>query len=258
MLDLKFIVANPDAVKAGARKKHFECDVDRIVALDGERRALVGRVDELRAEQKGAGKAIAQASADERPALVEAQSKKKAELKELEGQQKAIQDELDALLLTVPNVPAAEVPEGATDEDNVEIKTWGEPRTFDFEAKSHLELGELHDWIDIVRGARISGSRNYVLKGDCALLEHAVMRFALDSMIARGFTPLSVPTLVRSETMVGTGYFPGGEDQAYRCDERDDLCLVGTAEVPVTALHQDEILEAEDLPMKFVAQSTCY
>ncbi|MEL6431993.1 MAG: serine--tRNA ligase [Planctomycetota bacterium] len=258
MLDLKFIVANPDAVKAGARKKHFECDVDRIVALDGERRALVGRVDELRAEQKGAGKAIAQASADERPALVEAQSKKKAELKELEGQQKAIQDELDALLLTVPNVPAAEVPEGATDEDNVEIKTWGQPRDFDFEPKSHLELGELHDWIDIVRGARISGSRNYVLKGDCALLEHGVMRFALDSMIARGFTPLSVPTLVRSETMVGTGYFPGGEDQAYRCDERDDLCLVGTAEVPVTALYQDEILEGDDLPMKFVAQSTCY
>lgn len=258
MLDLKFIAQNAGVVKAGARKKHFECDVDRILALDEERRALIGTVDELRAEAKGAGKAIAQAAHEERPALVEAQSKKKVELKELEGRQKSIQEELDALLLTVPNVPAEEVPDGVTDEDNVEIKRVGDAATFDFEPKSHLELGEQHGWIDILRGARIAGSRNYVLRGDCALLEHAVMRFALDSMVARGFTALSVPTLVRRETMVGTGYFPGGEDQAYRTDERDDLCLVGTAEVPVTALHQDEILELDELPLKFVAQSTCY
>lgn len=258
MLDLKFIVLNPDLVKAGAAKKHFECDVDRIVALDGERRALVGEVDDLRASTKAAGKEIARADPEERARLVAAQGEHKARLKELEGRQKAIAEELDALLLTVPNVPADEVPEGATDEDNVELRKVGEPRAFDFEPRSHLELGEMHGWIDILRGARLSGSRNYVLRGDVALLEHALMRFALDGMVARGFVPLSVPTLVRRETMVGTGYFPGGEDQAYRCDERDDLCLVGTAEVPVTALHQDEILELEELPLRFVAQSTCY
>ena len=258
MLDLKYIVNHPDAVKAGAAKKHIDCDIDRIVALDAERRELVGKVDAARASSKAAGKKIASASPEERPALVEAQAAEKAELKAMEARQKEIGEELDRLLLLVPNVPADEVPEGATDEDNVEISRWGEPRTFDFEARSHLELGELHGWIDIVRGARLAGSRNYVLIGELARLEQAVMRYAYDSMVDKGFTPLSVPTLVRSETMVGTGYFPGGEDQAYKCDERDDLCLVGTAEVPVTAFHQDEILDGSELPMRFVALSSCY
>ena len=258
MLDLKFIVNHPDAVKAGAAKKHIPCDVDEILRLDAERRGLVGKVDEARSRSKAAGKTIASASPEERPALVEAQAREKAELKAMEARQKEVTEALDALLLLVPNVPADAVPDGGTDEDNVEIKRWGEPRAFDFSPRSHSELGEAHNWIDSVRGARLSGSRNYVLLGDMSLLEHAVMRFAFDSMVARGFTPLSVPTLVRSETMVGTGYFPGGEDQAYRCDERDDLCLVGTAEVPVTALYQDEILDGADLPLKFVAQSSCY
>ncbi len=258
MLDLKFIVANADAVIAGAAKKHITCDVPAILALDTERRELVTALDALRAEQKQAGKLIAKADPSERPALAAAQADAKAKLKSMEARSKDIDAELKALLLLVPNIPADAVPEGATDEDNVEIKRWGDLPKFDFAPRSHSELGEAHGWIDIVRGARISGSRNYVLIGDMSLLEHAIMRFAFDSMVARGFTPLSVPTLVRSETMVGTGYFPGGEDQAYRCDDRDDLCLVGTAEVPVTALHQDEILDFEDLPKKFVAQSTCY
>ncbi len=258
MLDLKFIVNNPDAVKAGAAKKHIPCDVDEILRLDAERKELVGQVDEARSRSKAAGKTIASATPEERPALVEAQAQEKVALKVMEARQKEVVEALDALLLLVPNVPAAAVPEGATDEDNLELKRWGEPRDFGFTPRSHSELGEAHNWIDVVRGARLSGSRNYVLLGDMSLLEHAVMRFAFDSMVARGFTPLSVPTLVRSETMVGTGYFPGGEDQAYRCDERDDLCLVGTAEVPVTALYQDEILDGADLPLKFVAQSSCY
>jgi len=258
VLDLKFIVNHPDAVKAGAAKKHIPCDVDEILRLDAERRELVGKVDEARSRSKAAGKQIASASPEERPALVEAQSREKAELKAMEARQKEVVEALDAHLLLVPNVPAEAVPEGATDEDNVEIKRWGDPRSFDFEPRSHSELGEAHGWIDVVRGARLAGSRNYVLLGDMSLLEHAVMRFAFDSMVAKGFQALSVPTLVRSETMVGTGYFPGGEDQAYRCDERDDLCLVGTAEVPVTALYQDEILDGADLPLKFVAQSSCY
>jgi len=258
VLDLKFIVNNPDAVKAGAAKKHIPCDVDEILRLDAERRELVGKVDEARSRSKAAGKTIASASPEERPALVEAQAQEKAALKAMEARQKEVVEALDAQLLLVPNVPAEAVPEGATDEDNLEIERWGEPRVFGFTPRSHSELGEAHNWIDSVRGARLSGSRNYVLLGDMSLLEHAVMRFAFDSMVARGFTPLSVPTLVRSETMVGTGYFPGGEDQAYRCDDRDDLCLVGTAEVPVTALYQDEILDGAELPLKFVAQSSCY
>ena len=258
MLDIKLIRQEPELVKAGARKKHMECDVDRLLALDAEWRELGLEVDALRSEQKQAGKRIGQAAPEERAAQAAAQKESKERRKQLEGRYGDLEGEIKSLMLLVPNLPAEEVPEGEDDTDNVELKTWGEPRGFDFEMRDHVALGEAHDWLDVVRGARLAGSRNYVLKGDLSLLEGAVMRFALDSMVAKGFTPLSVPTLVRTETMVGTGYFPGGEDQAYRCDERDDLCLVGTAEVPITALHQDEILEFDSLPRRFVALSSCY
>jgi seryl-tRNA synthetase len=258
VLDLKFIRQNPDVVRAGAAKKRIPCDIDRILALDEEWRAAQTKVDELRAEQKAASKGMGKLSSEERTVLLESQSALKAELKQLEDGLNVTKSELDGLLLLVPNVPAAEVPEGATDEDNVELRTWGTPTEFDFELRDHVSLGEAQDWLDIIRGAQLAGSRNYVLKGDLSLLEGAVMRFALDTMVAKGFVPLSVPTLVRTEVMYGTGYFPGGEDQAYKTDDRDDLCLVGTAEVPVTALHQDEILDLDKLPLKFVALSSCY
>ncbi|MFT7486741.1 MAG: seryl-tRNA synthetase [Candidatus Paceibacteria bacterium] len=258
MLDIKLIRQDPELVKAGAKKKHIECDVDRIIELDEKWRALGTEVDSLRSEQKQAGKLIGKASPEERPALAAAQKESKASLKTLEVSYNELEAEIHSRMLLVPNPPADEVPEGGDDTDNVELRTWGEPRSFDFPMRDHIELGEAHDWLDVVRGARLAGSRNYVLKGDLSLLEGAVMRFALDSMVARGFTPLSVPTLVRTETMIGTGYFPGGEDQAYSTDERDDLCLVGTAEVPITALHQDEILDGSSLPRKFVALSSCY
>ena len=258
MLDLKYIRQNPDLVRAGAAKKHIPCDVDRILALDEEWRGLQSQVDDLRAEKKAASKEMGKASPDERIALLESQTALKVQLKQLEETLNGTKAELDNLLLLVPNVPAAEVPEGVTDEDNVELRTWGTPTVFDFEPRDHITLGEEQDWLDIIRGAQLAGSRNYVLKGDLSLLEGAVMRYALDTMVGKGFTPLSVPTLVRTEIMYGTGYFPGGEDQAYRCDDRDELCLVGTAEVPVTALYQGEILDVDKLPMRFVALSSCY
>lgn len=258
MLDIKFIRANPDAVKAGAKKKRIDCDVDAILELDKRVRASVTELDELRARQKNASKAIGAAAPADRPRLAEEQKREKALLQEKEKAHGELEAQLKKVLLRVPNVPADVVPEGRDDSENVEVKKWGTPRTFGFEARDHIAIGEAQDWIDTERGARIAGSRNYFLKGDLSLLEGAVMRYALDAMVAKGFVPLSVPTLVRSEVMVGTGYFPGGEEQAYRCDERDDLCLVGTAEVPVTALHQDEILDLAALPRKYVALSSCY
>ena len=159
------------------------------------------------ARVEAGGEEDRQASAEERPALVAAQSEQKKELKALEARSKEIDEEIRSCSCSCRTSPRRRS-RGATDEDNVEIKRWGEPRSFDFDPRSHSELGEAHGWIDVVRGARLAGSRNYVLLGDMSLLEHAVMRFAFDSMVARGFTPLSVPTLVRSETMVGTGYFP--------------------------------------------------
>jgi seryl-tRNA synthetase len=258
LLDLKLIRREPDAIRAAALKKHVECDVDAILALDQELRTRGQRIDELRGEQNRSGKQMAQASPEERADLKGRLTELKSELSGLEGSHKDQQSELDRLLLTVPNIPAEEVPEGADDSDNVELRTWGEKTTFDFDPRDHVELATAQGWLEIERAAQLSGSRNYVLQGDLALLEYAVMRWALDVMVAKGFTALSVPTLVRSDVMVGTGYFPGGEDQAYRCDERDDLCLVGTSEVPVTALYQGEILPHEQLPKRFVALSTCY
>ena len=258
MLDLKFIRENPDLVKAGAVKKHVACDVDRLLELDEERRRSGVRIDELRSKQKNAGKEIAQASADERPALLAAQKGLKEELKGLEERQKAVESEMHELHVRVPNVPADEVPEGKDDAENVELERVGEPTAFDFTPRDHVDLATAQGWLDIEAGARLAGSRNYVLLGDLALLENAVMDFALAHMLGKGFVPLSVPMLVRREPMEGTGYFPGGEDQTYRTDERDELFLAGTSEVPVTALHAGEILSHEALPKLYVARTTCY
>jgi seryl-tRNA synthetase len=245
-------------VRQGATKKHIACDIDRILELDAASREMGVEIDQLRQGQKQAGAKIAQASPEERAQLVADQQATKTELKAQEERQQQVTVELQELLLRVPMPPAEDVPDGKDDAQNAELRKWGKPRSFDFEARSHQDLGEMHGWIDVERGARLAGSRNYLLKGDIVLLESAVLRFALDQMVERGFTPVTVPTLVRTEAMRGTGYFPGGEDQAYRCDDRDDLWLVGTAEVPLTAMHAGEILDVADLPIKFVAQSSCY
>lgn len=258
MLDLKLIRAEPERVRAGAAKKRIDCDVDAILTLDREQRERGVRLDALKAEQNSSSKLVAKASPEERQVLVAKLAEIKAGVQELDAAQRSGAERLQALLLRVPNIPADAVPEGRDDSENVELRVVGERPVFDFEPRDHVTLGEAQDWLEIERGARLAGSRNYVLKGDLSLLEGAVLRYALDSMVARGFTPLSVPTLVRSEVMVGTGYFPGGEEQAYRTDARDDLCLVGTAEVPVTALYQGEILDLERLPLRFVALSSCY
>ncbi len=258
MLDLKLIRTQTDLVRAGARKKRIEVDLDALLKVDADARATQTEVDALRARQNALSKEVGKAPADKRAALIAEVNSFKAQLAAGEERLRALQAELNTRLLRVPNVPADEVPEGKDDSENVEVRRVGQPRRFEFEAKDHVALAEAQGWLEIERAARLSGSRNYVLKGELSMLETAVMRYALDLMIERGFTPLSVPTLVRSEVMVGTGYFPGGEEQAYRCDERDDLCLVGTAEVPVTALHQDEILDLAQLPIRYVALSSCY
>lgn len=258
MIDIKLIRTNPALVEAGARKKRISVDLPRILELDGKARAMQQDIDRMRSEQNAAAKLIGKAAPEERAKLAEEAKRAKGALKELEDAYAACEAELKSALLRVPNLPADAVPEGRDDSENVEVKRWGTPRSFDFPFRDHISLGEAQDWIDVERGARIAGSRNYFLKGDLSLLEGAMMRFALERMVAKGFTALSVPTLVRSDVMVGTGYFPGGEEQAYRCDSRDDLCLVGTAEVPVTALHQDEILKSTELPKLYVALSSCY
>lgn len=257
MLDLKFIRQNPDLVKEGARKKRIEVDLEGLLAADAAARALQTEVDALRARQNALSKEVGKAAPDRRAALIAEVNTFKQALADKESELRIQQSEVESRLLRVPNVPSPEVPEGRDDSENVEVARWGEPRKFEFEFRDHVALAEAQGWLEVERAARLSGSRNYVLKGDLSLLEGAVMRYALDVMVRRGFTPLSVPTLVRHEIMQGTGYFPGGEEQAYAC-KNDDLYLVGTAEVPVTALHMGEILPLETLPLRYVALSSCY
>ncbi|MCA8943186.1 MAG: serine--tRNA ligase [Planctomycetes bacterium] len=260
MLDLKVVRQDPDRARQGAIKKHFPDRaeaVDRLIAVDEELRALIPRIDGLRSEQKQAGKSIGSLSEDERAAHFEAQKKLKLEIQELEQQERTLKERLQQELLLIPNIPDEGVPEGKDDLANVEVRTWGERPAFDFEPKAHYELAEQHGWIDFERAADMAGSRNYMLFGELAALHDAVLRLALDHMIAKGFVQVEPPLLVRDSVMTGTGFFPGGEEQTYRC-ERDELNLIGTAEVPVTSIHAGEILAESDLPKLYVARSVCF
>jgi len=204
VLDPKFIRQFPDLVREGARKKRIALDLDGLLAVDAEARAAQTEVDGLRARQNALSKEVGKAPADQRAALIAEVNSFKAQLAAGEARLKELQADLEARLLRVPNVPAVEVPEGKDDSENVEVRKVGTPRAFDFEARDHVALAEAQGWLEIERAARMSGSRNYVLKGELSMLETAVMRYALDLMIDRGFTPLTVPTLVRREIMVGT------------------------------------------------------
>ena len=257
MLDLKFIRANADVVRAGATKKHIPCDVDLILELDEKVRTLKTESQSKKSEQNAASKKIPTLQGDEKGAAIQAMKALGDEQKKIEAEVKEIETRLEGLLLRVPNPPAPEVPDGEDDTENLELRREGDPTSFDFEPRDHLELGRMHDMFDFERAARIAGSRTYYLKNAGALLELSVLRLSLDHMVAKGFTPMLVPNLVRHEAMLGTAYFPGGEEQAY-CTERDELYLIGTAEVPLTAYRGDEIMEESELPLKSVGWSNCY
>jgi seryl-tRNA synthetase len=259
MLDIKWIRENVDEIKDAARKKHIDAErfIDQAVATDARRREITHEVEQLKANQNRIGKEIAQIQGDEKKARIVAMKEVADRVKELDGDLATIEEELHDQLLRIPNICAPEVPEGATDEENVELRRVGEIPVLDFEWKDHLTLGEELDLIDIPRAAKLAGSRTYILKNEAALLELAVLRFAVDHLVAKGFGPMVVPTLVRRKAMEGTAYFPGGEEQAYTC-EKDELYLVGTSEVPVTSYHCDEILSEDELPRRYAGISTCY
>jgi seryl-tRNA synthetase len=257
MLDISFIREFPELVKAGAKKKRIQVDVDRLLDIDRQRRALITEIEGLRAERNRLSRLVSSLPAPEREVLLAETRVITEQLKQSETALAPLEAEFEQLMLQVPNVPAPEVPEGLTEADNVEIRRWGEPPTFTFTPRDHVELGETLDLIDIKRAVRIAGTRSYYLKNEAVLLELAVLRFTLDYMIRKGFTPMLVPHLVKDEAMIGTAYFPGGEEQAYRI-EKDAVNLIGTSEVPLTAYHYDEILQEDELPKRYIGMSTCY
>ena len=257
MLDIRFIRENVEAVRDGARKKRIAFDPERLLAVDDRRRTLIRQVEDGKAEQRRRGKAVGGLQAEARQAELAELAQLKQSLAAGEAELQQVLAEFEALMLRVPNVPAADVPEGRDDSENVELRRVGAVPDKGFPLLDHVELGRRLRLLDIERGVRLSGARFYFLRGAGALLHRAVLAFALDHMVKKGFEPMEVPVLVRDPAMVGTAYFPGGEEQAYRI-ERDQLNLVGTAEVPLTSFRAGEILTLAELPLRLVAQSHCF
>ncbi len=258
MLDIKFIRENKDIVIAGAKKKRIEVDINRLIELDDKRKELQLSFDTKRAEQNAASQGIAAAKdAVEKQALIDKMGAVKEAMKADEAALEEVMKEWRALMVHVPNVPDMTVPEGESDADNQEVKTWGELPTFSFTPKSAAELLLQNDMADFERGAKVAGFRGYFLKNDGARLVWALERFVQDRFMNReGFQPMIVPSLVRKEPFIGTGYLPQSEEDLYKT--QDGEYLAGTAEVAGMGYYMDEIIDKKLLPIKYFAFSPCF
>jgi len=257
MIDIKNIRSDPQRFKDAAKAKGFDVDIDKLLQIDEALKSQKHQLQDTATEKNNIGKSIPKLDGKEKAIKLHRLSELKIIEININANIKNLQPQFDELVLLVAQPADDDVPFGEDDTQNVELRKWGEIRRFDFEPKDHVQLGLDLDIIDIERGVKLAGARNYFLKGDGALLHWAVLRFAMDSIIAKGYVPLAVPILMRDEVMMGTGFFPGSEDQTYRM-EKDSLNLAGTAEVPLTAYHKGELLAAEQLPLKYVALSTCF
>ncbi|HUT47342.1 MAG TPA: serine--tRNA ligase [Sedimentisphaerales bacterium] len=257
MIDIKEIRDNPEKFKKAARDKHFDVDIDHLLSVDADIQENKKKLQYIATEKNKLGKSIPKLSEDERTNAIGKLSLHKKNEAKFQDEIKSLQPQFDEIMQQVAQPADDDVPLGKDDTENTEIRKEGEIPRFDFELKDHVQLGLALGMMDIERGVKLAGSRNYFLKGDGALLHWAVLRFAMDSMVGKDYVPLSVPLLMKDEAMRGTGYYPGSEDQTYRM-EKDQLNLVGTAEVPLTAYRMGEILDADELPLKYVALSSCF
>jgi len=257
MIDIKEIRKNPDKFKEAAKVKRFEVDIDRVLEVEQALKQAKQKLQEIATEKNRIGKSIPNLTGEKKDSTINHLSELKEQQSRYDEQMKNLQPEFEELLLQVPQPPDDGVPTGKDDTENVQTRTEGEIRKFDFEPKDHVRLGQELGIIDIERGVKLAGTRNYLLKGDGALLHWAVLRFAVDLMVQKGYVPMSVPVLMKEEAMTGTGFFPGSEEQTYQT-VRDNLNLAGTAEVPLTAYHMGEILNAEELPLKYFGLSSCF
>ncbi len=258
MIDIKDLRQNPDKFIDACKKKNIDENIiNKLLDLDKKRREIITKTELLKNEQNKASKEIISLKDEEKKIALKNMKEVSNELKANEDALKKIDEDFLNQMLLLPNPPLLHVPVGKDDKENVEIRKWGTPRVFDFEPKDHVELGKTLDIIDIQRGVKISGSRFYFLKGDGALLQWALMQYTIEYLTRKGFTPLEVPLLVHYDAMMGTSYFPGGEEQAYHIS-KDKLFLVGTAEVALTSYHSNEILKEEELPKKYFGYSNCF
>jgi len=260
MLDIKWLRQNQDLVQAVADQKGIPVSISQLVEWDDKRRMLLQEVEQLRQDRNRITQEI---TALIQKNDLEKVEEKKQRVKEInsrlsttENEHKEVERQYKNLMMYVPNVVSPDTPKGLSDKDNVEVKRVGEPTSFNFEPKDHVTLGELHKMIDIPRGVKTAGSRNYYLTGAGVSLHRAVQQLALDLLVETGFTLLEVPLMVRTEALFNTGYFPLGQDQTYKVAE-DDKWLVGTSEVPLVSYYDNEIVDVME-PIKLAAVSLCF
>jgi len=257
MLDIKYIRENKEKVKEAVQKKKISFDVDYLLDLDLKRRELLQAVEEKNAMKNQANQRIKEAETQEQRDMLIGQMKELDRNSDNEEEEyKKIKEEFDELMLLVPNVPDESVPTGDSDEDNKEIKTWGEIPMFDFAIKDHVQLAKDLDLVDFERGAKVAGFRGYYLKREAFQLSMAIMNYATDILMKNGFIPMHAPSLVNEKIMKGTGYLPQAKDEVYQTT--DGMYLAGTSEVSVMGYHSDEILKEEDLPIKYMGFSPCF
>ncbi len=259
MLDIDFIRNHADDVKRAVTRKRMEglVDVDKLLAVDGERRRLIQETDAARQRRNELSAKIPKLPAAEKPAAVAEAKTLRDKIADDEKKLAESQAEFERLMLLVPSIPAPEVPDGASDDDNVEVRRFGEPTRFAFEPKDHVDLALSLGLVDFEGPRKFAGSRSYALTGDGVLLELAVLQFALNHVVGKGFTAVSPPVMVREPAMVGTGFFPLGREDVFAI-EKDELFLIGTSEVGLVSLCRDQILDEKDLPRRYVGISPCF
>lgn len=257
MLDIKFIRENADLVKEASVKKNINFDVAELISADDTRRVILLEVEAMRAKQNEIANAVPKAqNLEERERLIAESKSTKDLLQVKEGELQEIMKKWQGLMVQVPNIPDMSVPDGKDDASNVEVKVWGDIPKFNFTPKNHIELFEKHDMADFERGTKVAGFRGYVLKGDGARLVFALSQFVLNELIKEGFEPMIVPSLVRRESLMGTGFLPQGEEDLYKTQDGD--FLAGTAEVATMGYHMDEVLAIGDLPKKYISFSSAF
>ena len=267
VIDLELLRRDPEGLAAALGRRHLSVDAAELAALDRRRREARARAEEQRAAQKRSGKEIATLQGEAKEAAIAAAARLAEDYKASLAEADALDAAFDEVWRTLPNPPHPSAPDGHSEADNLEVKRWGEIPRFDFAVRDHLDLGEALGIIDTTRGAKVSGARFAYLKGGAALLEIALIRYAMERLGAAGFIPVITPVMVRAEALYGTGFFPGAREQVYavgwsegegRPVEADGLYLVGTAEVPLAAQHADEILDLASLPLRYAGFSTCF
>ncbi|MCI0642196.1 MAG: serine--tRNA ligase [Gemmataceae bacterium] len=259
MLDAHFIRDNLEAVRTNCKNRNVQADVDRVVALDDERKKLVQDAQVLQQRQNEISKLIPkEKDKDKKQTLIQEGRELRDQVGVLEAQLKQVEEDLRLVQLTIPNMSHPDAPVGATPADNKVIRQWGTPRRFDFPVQDHVTIAERLKLADFEAGAAVAGQKFYFLKNEAALLELALVQFAMGKLVERGYTPVVTPDMARAEVLEGIGFMPRGPETQIYSIENSDLCLVATAEITLGGMHRNQILDELDLPIKYVGLSHCF